>query len=101
MNTQIISSNIVYILCTLTALACAALLLRGYLRSRARLLLWAGGCFALLAINNALVFVDMVNLPEIDLTFWEIDLSFWRTLPAMVGVGLLIYGLVWEGSRDA
>lgn len=87
-------ADIVYFLCTLTALACTVLLLRGYLRTRARLLLWAGLCFALLALNNALVFVDMITLPEI-------DLSFWRTLPALVGIGLLIYGLVWEGQRDA
>lgn len=87
-------ADIVYLLCTFTALACAALLLRGYLRTHARLLLWAGLCFALLALNNALVFVDMITLPEI-------DLSFWRTLPALIGVGLLIYGLIWEGQRDA
>lgn len=87
-------ADIVYFLCTLTALACTVLLLRGYLRTRARLLLWAGLCFALLALNNALVFVDMITLPEI-------DLSFWRTLPALIGIGLLIYGLVWEGQRDA
>lgn len=86
-------ADIVYLLCTLTALACAALLLRGYLHTHARLLLWAGVCFALLALNNALVFVDMVTMPEI-------DLSFWRTLPALVGVGALVYGLVWEERRD-
>lgn len=61
--------------------------------ARARLLLWAGVCFTLLALNNALVFVDMVTMPEI-------DLSFWRTLPALAGVGALIYGLVWEEHRD-
>jgi hypothetical protein len=24
------------------------------------------------------------------------DLSLWRTLPALAGVALLLYGLVWE-----
>jgi len=85
------SSSIVYILCALTALACSALLLRGYYRSKARLLLWAGLCFGMLSLNNALVFVDVVSVPEI-------DLSLWRTLPALIGVFLLIYGLIWEGS---
>ncbi|HVT82005.1 MAG TPA: DUF5985 family protein, partial [Phycisphaerae bacterium] len=42
----------IYLLCALTSLACAILLARGYLRSRAKILLWSGLCFALLAINN-------------------------------------------------
>lgn len=91
--TDLRMADIVYALCCLTALACAALLLRGYRRTRARLLLWAGVCFTLLALNNALVFVDMVTMPEI-------DLSFLRTLPALAGVFALIYGLVWEDYHD-
>ncbi|GEM_PF-4466205 len=35
-----------YPLCTLTAALCAWLLLRSYYRSRYRLLLWGGLCFA-------------------------------------------------------
>ena len=35
----------VYILCALTCMACAVLLLRGYRRSRARFLLWSSICF--------------------------------------------------------
>ena len=50
----------VYALCALTSLACAALLLRGYVRSRVRLLLWSGLCFAFLFLNNVLLFVDKV-----------------------------------------
>jgi hypothetical protein len=82
-------STIVYGLCALTSVACAALLLRGYLGTRVRLLLWSGLCFAGLALNNILLFVDLSVVPEI-------DLSAWRTLPAVVGVALLLYGLVWE-----
>lgn len=93
MNTQIITSNIVYILCTLTALACAWLLLRGYLRTKVRLLWWAGLSFVLFTLNNAMVFVDVVSVPQF-------DLSLWRTVPALVGVSLLIYGLIWEGSQN-
>ena len=40
----------VYILCFLTSSACAWLLGRSYLRSKARLLLWASACFLLLAL---------------------------------------------------
>jgi Family of unknown function (DUF5985) len=82
-------ATLVYALCALTSLACAVLLLRGYLTNRVRLLLWAGLCFAGLALNNILLFIDFRVVPEV-------DLSLWRSLPAVVGVVLLLYGLVWE-----
>lgn len=78
----------VYVLCALTSLACAVLLLRGYLRTHVRLLLWSGLCFVGLAVNNALLVVDVNTLVT--------DLSNWRTVPALAGVALLIYGLVWD-----
>lgn len=81
----------VYVLCALTALACAWLLLRSYGRSGTRLLLWAGACFVTLSVNNALLFVDLVLVPER-------DLSLVRTGIAVVGIGLMLYGLVWEGE---
>ena len=80
----------VYALCALTSLACALLLLRGYGRSRARLLFWSGLCFAGLFLNNAMLIVDWGT---------HSDLSVLRSLPALVGLGLLIYGLVWEADR--
>lgn len=79
----------VYVLCAFTSIACAVLLLRGYARSRVRLLLWSGLCFAGLALNNVLLFVDVRVLPET-------DLSLVRTLPAVAGIAILIYGLIWE-----
>jgi hypothetical protein len=81
--------TLVYALCALTSLACAVLLLRGYFGTRARLLLWSGLCFAGLATNNILLLVDKRLVPTM-------DLSLWRTLPALAGVALLLYGLVWE-----
>ena len=81
---------IVYALCALTSLACAILLLRGFQRSRARLLLWSGLCFVGLFINNALLLVD---------TRVPFDLSITRTLPAVLGVLMLLYGLIWESDR--
>ena len=81
---------LVYVLCALTSLACAVLVLRGYLRSRARLLLWTGLCFTGLFLNNALLVVDS-RVPSI-------DLSVWRSLPAVAGLALLVYGLVWEAD---
>ncbi len=56
----------VYILGTLVALACAILLLRGYLRGRQKLLLWSSLCFFGLAISNFLVFIDLIILPASD-----------------------------------
>lgn len=82
-------ATLVYALCALTSLACAVLLLRGYRASRARLLLWSGLCFAGLAANNVLLLIDKRVVPSV-------DLSLWRSLPALAGVALLLYGLVWE-----
>jgi len=82
-------ATLVYVLCALTSLACAVLLLRGYARNGVRLLLWVGLCFVGLALNNVLLVVDVRVVPEV-------DLSLWRSLPALAGLMLLIYGLVWE-----
>jgi hydrogenase/urease accessory protein HupE len=81
----------VYILCALTSLACAVLLLRAYRQSRSRLLFWSGLCFVGLTLNNALLFVDLVVLPQT-------DLYVLRSLPTLLGLGLLIYGLIWDAD---
>jgi hypothetical protein len=85
-------ADVVYVLCVLTSLTCAVLLWRGYRRSRARLLMWSSLCFAGLALNNALLIVDLRVLTAV-------DLSIWRMLPALIGVALLVYGLVWDAER--
>ena len=82
----------VYILGTLVALACAVLLLRGYVRGRQKLLLWSSFCFFGLAISNFLVFVDLIMLPT------QIDLYPLRLATAAVAMLLLLYGLIWEGE---
>ena len=82
---------VVYSLCALTSITCAALLIRGWRRTRTRLLLWSSLCFVFLALNNLLLVVDMVILPGH-------DLSFWRALPALVALSLLVYGLVSESQ---
>lgn len=82
-------ATLVYALCALTSSACAFLLLRGYMRGRLRLLLWSGLCFGGLALNNVLLFVDKRVVPDV-------DLSVWRTVPALVGIALLVYGFVWD-----
>lgn len=82
-------ADIVYVLCAATSSVCAALLIRGYRQSHARLLFWSAICFVGLALNNVLLLVDLRMVPSI-------DLSLWRLLPAVVGAGALVYGLVWE-----
>ncbi len=77
-----------YLLCAATALICGLLLLRGYRRSKTRLLLWCGLCFLALAGDNLALFIDFV-LPQI-------DLSLVPATTALVGIGLLLYGLIWE-----
>ena len=81
----------VYLLCALTSIACAVLLVRGYRRSRSRLLLWSSLCFVGLAANNSLLVVDRLVVPDV-------SLSVWRLVPAVVGIGVLVYGLIAEGE---
>jgi len=82
---------LVHILCALTSLTCTVLLLRAYFASRARLLLWSSLCFIGLATNNALLFIDLSIVPEI-------DLSVPRNLSALIGLALLLYGLIVEAE---
>lgn len=79
----------VYVLCALTSLACAGLLLRAYAASRVRLLFWCLLCFVGLALNNVVLFIDKVVAPDV-------DLSVWRGLPATLGVAALVFGLIWD-----
>jgi hypothetical protein len=80
-----------YILCTLVSLICAVLLLRGYMRGRHRLLLWSGLCFTGLTLSNALVFVDLVLLPNM-------DLYLVREATTAFSVLILLFGMIWEGQ---
>jgi hypothetical protein len=82
---------VIYVLCALTSLLAAAQLLAAYRRTRTRLLLWSGLCFACFFINNVILIVDVRILPER-------DLSVARSLPLVVGVALLLYGLIWESA---
>jgi hypothetical protein len=82
----------VYLLCAATALACGLLLLRGFRRSRARLLLWCGVCFLVLSAENLILFVDRVIVTDVDLTPLRHSL-------ALAAASLLLFGLVWDVPR--
>jgi hypothetical protein len=84
-----LAATTVYLLCLLTSAACAWLLVRSYLKSRTKLLLWSAACFVMLALNNLFVVADVVIFPSFDLTLL-------RSLSALAGVGLLLYGFISE-----
>ncbi len=80
---------LIYSLCTLTCLACFGLLLRAWRSSRSRLLFWSALCFAGLSVNNFLLVIDKLVVPDL-------DLSALRLATALVALLLLLFGLVWE-----
>jgi hypothetical protein len=84
-------ASAVYLLCALASSFCAVLLVRSYARTRTRLLLWSSLCFIGLTISNILLFVDLVIVPEI-------DLSLARSGTAFASIVLLVIGLVWEDA---
>lgn len=84
-------ANVVYSLCALTSIVCAVLLIQGFLRTRSRLLLWSSLCFVGLVVNNLLLVVDRIFVPDVDL--YTI-----RSFSALVALSLLVYGLIWESK---
>lgn len=84
-------SETIYILCALTSLACAWLLLQRYRSSRHRLLFWSGLSFSILSLNNLILVVDKLIFPEMDL----LPL---RHISALAAVMLLLYGLIYESE---
>jgi hypothetical protein len=65
------------------------MLLRYYLRRRTPLLLWSFIGFLGLAVNNVLVFLDLVIYPSI-------DMSLARATASALAMLALVYGLIWE-----
>lgn len=78
---------VIYALCALTALACAATLLMGARRTRSRMLFWCALCFAGLALSNGLIVVDRMVVT---------DLGILRLGLSLASVSLLLYGLIFE-----
>jgi hypothetical protein len=84
-------SGAVYILGALTSFACTVLLLRGYRRSGARLLLWSGLCFAGLTLENVILFFDLFIIHEYSLLIY-------RRIAALAALSILIFGMVWDSK---
>lgn len=83
--------TIIYLLCAITSFGAAALLWRGYRRSGQRLLYWSALCFAILAVSNALLILDLVILPDVYILPWRSGLS-------QVAFSVLLYGLIFESD---
>jgi hypothetical protein len=79
----------IYILCTLTSLACAWLLYGSYRRTGHRLLFWSGSCFVVMTFNNLFLLLDKVVFPAVDLLPA-------RLISALLALLLLLYGLIYE-----
>lgn len=82
-------SELIYLLCAVTSLICAWLLLRSYRRSGFPLLFWSGLCFSALAINNMILVLDKLVFPDM-------NFSIWRLSSALVALLLLLFGLIWQ-----
>lgn len=82
---------VVYILCSVTSALCALLLIRGYVRSRTRLLMWSAACFVLLCLNNLLLVADR-------LIWTGTDLSIARGATGLAALAVLVAGLVWDAQ---
>ena len=79
----------IYSLCAITSLACAILLFRAHIQSRARLLFWSALCFGGLTASNVLLVLDRIVFPDV-------DLFTARLAAALLGFLLIVFGLAWE-----
>jgi hypothetical protein len=80
---------VVFILCMFTSLVCAVLLARSYRETRSRLLFWSAACFGMLAVNNAVLFLDLIVIRDV-------ELNMVRSVTVLLALGLLAFGLIWE-----
>ena len=81
--------TLVYTLCFATSTLCAYLLARSFRRSGSRLLLWSSLCFALLAVVNFIVILDLLVYPDLDLRPLRLALS-------LLAISVLLFGFIWD-----
>ena len=84
--------TVVYSLCFITSAICASLLAKSYASTGLRMLLWSAVCFIFLAANNLILVIDLLLVPEIDLSLLRLGLS-------LCGVCTLLFGFVWDLER--
>ena len=81
----------VFLLCVLASTACMWLLFRAWRRTGSTLLFWSALCFVALAVNNLIVFVDLVILPAV-------DLQQLRQIANLAAIAVLLWGFIWEAE---
>ncbi|MBX5484579.1 MAG: hypothetical protein IRZ16_22375 [Myxococcaceae bacterium] len=81
---------IVYSLTAATSIFCFVMLLRGYRRTRVKLLFWTCWCFAGITVNAIMVIVNH-SVPDR-------DLSAIQAAPALLGALALVYGMIRENT---
>jgi hypothetical protein len=86
-------AEIVYMLCGLFSFICAWLLFRSYRKAPSHLLFWSGLSFGLMALNNIILFVDLVIFPQV-----EFSGALIRTICSALAGIVLLFGLIWELS---
>lgn len=84
---------IVYLLCGIFSLICAGLLFRSYKINPSHLLFWSALCFSILALNNTVLFVDLVIFPQ-----WDFNGALLRNILGASAGSVLLFGLIWELS---
>ena len=84
--------TLVYTLCFATSALCAFLLGRSFRRTGSRLLFWSALCFAVLAVVNFVVVLDMLVFPHTNFR----PIRLWLSL---VAVGVLLFGFIWDEDR--
>jgi hypothetical protein len=80
--------EVVYSLCALTSLFCAALLIRAYRSSHSRLLFWSSICFTGFFLNNVLLVVDELLTPA------QVTFTISRDITGFLSVTALLVGLI-------
>lgn len=81
----------VFLACAITSVLCVVLLVRGWLATRSRLLLWSSLGFVGLALNNIILVVDRLVIPGT-------DLALARAAAAFLGVLVLLTGCIWDAD---
>lgn len=81
------TAEAIYVLCAATCLFCFGLLLRGFMRTGNRLLLWSSAGFLAFTIANVLLVLDLVF-------FKNLDLLLYRNVATLLGLVLLLCGLI-------
>lgn len=85
-------AKIIYLLCTLTSIACAVMAFRSYFQNKFSLLFWTGLSFAGLSLSNFLLLLDKTILLN------TADLLTLRLSVTLIALLALVYGLV-QGEK--